>query len=91
MDTTARDNVDVRTLANIEVVVHNVIHPTLRHDHGDIYGLAFDAWMDANVNPGMIGFGGDLHLLGRTASGRLAVGPDIIGPGRDLINSGNFP
>ena len=67
----------VRVLADVEVVVGQIVHAAVRDARGDGHRFALRARQDADVQPGLILFGFDFDVLGRAPAGAATVFADV--------------
>ena len=89
VDAAAGHNVHVAVLADIEVVVHQVVHVPVGDAGGDGHGLPLGAGLDVDVQAGQVLFGVDLDVLGGLAARAAPVLPDIEGAFKTIFPIGN--
>lgn len=69
---------DVRILADIKVVVNEIVHAAVRHAGGDGERFALCVRTDADVQPRLVGFLFDADVFAAAHIGALAVLPDAV-------------
>ena len=69
---------DVRILADIKVVVNEIVHAAVRHAGGDGERFALRARTDADVQSRLVGFLFDADVFAAAHIGALAVLPDAV-------------
>ena len=70
----------VAVVADEKVVVHGLGEAALAQNHGDVDALVFGPGLDDDVNAVLVRLGHNVDVGGGVPGGRLAVGPDIVGP-----------
>ena len=77
VDTTSGDNVDLRALSNIKVVVNLVMETAFRQHHGNMGAFMLGKGGNVDVDAVFIGFGFNPDVLGVDPMGLFAVDADV--------------
>ena len=77
VDTTSGDNVDLRALSNIEIVVDLVMETAFRKHHGNMDAFVLGKGGNVNVDAVFIGFGFNPDVLRIDPVGLFAVDADV--------------
>ena len=90
VDAAAGDDGDVAVLADEEVVIHHVLQAAHAQHHRDVDRLVFRPRLDDDVDAVLVRLGDDVDVGGGVPARLLAVGPDVVGPLRDLVEPGHL-
>ena len=85
VDAASRDDDDVRTVADIEIVIHRFGESRLAEQNGQMHALALGAGADDDVDAVRALLGTDLNVSGRGSAEALSVGADVVGACGDLV------
>ena len=78
VDAAAGDDCDVRALADVEVVVHEILEAALLDYDGDVDALVLRAGLDIYVYAWLVALGDDVYVRGGVPPLKLAVGADVV-------------
>ena len=91
VDAASGHNDHVGIGADVEIVVNQLFQSAFGHHHGDMYAFVFCAGQDADIQTAHVGFRGDFDMGGGLSSGGTAVGTDVVGAFRHLVQIGHLP
>ena len=86
----AGHNGHVAVLADEKVVVHHIVQAAHAQHNRDVDRLVPGPRLDDNVNAVLVGFGDNVDVGGGVPARLLAVGPNVVGPFGDLMESGHL-
>ena len=91
VDAAARDNLCRCALADIEVVIDQIVQAALGEHDGDMDALEGRVRGDVDVDAGLVGLRRNLDVLGAAALDALAVGAEVESAcGWDVLQTGDL-
>ncbi len=91
VDAAPGDDDHVRVLADEEIVVDRFLQSAFGHDDRDMNAFMLGARFDPDLQPADILLRRDLDVRRGLPARTLAVGSDVVGPFRNLVQIRHFP
>ena len=85
VDATARDDQYVCALADVEIVIHHIVHAAFGQNDRDVYAFILGKGLDGDINARFVGLGFDLNICARGTGKRLSILADVVSPLGNLV------